>query len=190
MLYDSQPLPCAHLVGQVSHTEILALAAVVFLSIPHTDGVKNEMIVERSCVKMGGNQHLIFVSPHLSGKFNTELVALLRRDLAGHETLISMIRNVLSAGLSETLLHVPHFLKSGFHFAVDAGYGMELFAFRHDFLLVGSVFDDVLQIGELRLFRIIAVIDHAGDTILYRPDLRHRHRLRPPFRDKDSEESP
>ena len=42
---NRQALPFAHLVGQISHPVIRPLAAVVFLSVPHPDGVENEMIV-------------------------------------------------------------------------------------------------------------------------------------------------
>ena len=184
-----QPLAAAHLVGQLPHTVILALITVVFLAVPQTHRLKNKMVVQRSRVKMGCNQHLISVAPHLLRKLNAEPVTLLRRNLSGFEALVRVVSHI-ATGFAKPFLHGKHLGKCRFRIAINARHGVKLLVFIKRFVLVRRVSDDPRKIMRPCLFGIACILYHIGKAALNLPYLRHRHLHSPLFRDKCPKEFP
>lgn len=90
----------------------------------------------------------------------------------------------VAAGLAEAPLGGGHLLRCRFCAAVDAGDGVALLALVQGFCLVGGVDQHLLQTRQSGLLRVAAVVHHAGNAVMDRPDLRHRHRYHPPLRDR------
>ena len=134
----------------------------------HTLPLTNVVMVSPG-VEMRCHKHLIFVAPHLPGKLASETVTLLRRDLTGLEALVGMVSNI-SATLTETLLHRYHFLRSGVRFAVDTRHGVEAFALVHDLVLVGGIFQDLIQLFEIDLVGVCRIFECLCDIAFDLPD--------------------
>ena len=67
------------------------------------------MVVAAVGVQVGGYQNLKAVAPHPLGQFHSDGVALLRRDLAGAETLVG-VKGYRAASLAELLFGQLHLL--------------------------------------------------------------------------------
>ena len=97
-----------------------------------------------------------------------------------------MVGNI-AAGLAEAFLRSGHFFDCRIGRTVYTGNGVALFAFIKCLGLVGGVDEHLLQIRQLCLFGIVAILNNAGDAVMDRPDLRYRHRHHPPLRGRLSE---
>ena len=147
------------------------------------------MVVVGSRIEVGRHQHLVAVAPEPPRGLQPDPVTLRRRHLAGLEGLVGVVGHV-AAGLAEASLGGGHLLRRRFCAAVDAGDGVALLTFVQGLGLVGGVDQHLLQIRQPGLLRVAAVVYHAGNAVMDRPDLRHRHRLRPPLRDRPSKAGP
>lgn len=147
------------------------------------------MVVVGPRVEVGGHKHLVAVAPEPPRGLQPDPVTLRRRHLAGLEGLVGVVGHV-AAGFAESPLGGGHFLRRRFCAAVDAGDGVALLALVQGLGLVGGVDQHLLQIRQPGLLRVAAVVHHAGNAVMDRPDLRHRHRYRPPFRGRPAKADP
>ena len=92
---------------------------------------------------MGGDQHLVFIAPHPLCQFYPKLVAQLRGDLTGFETLVGVVGHV-TACLAKPLLDHLHFLKSGIPVTVHAGDKHGPFLALNGLFLVDGVMENLL----------------------------------------------
>ena len=145
------------------------------------------MIVTAIGVQVGSYQHLEAFSPHPFGQFHPDGVALLRRDLAGAETLVS-VEGHRSAGLAELPFGQLHLLAGNLRDTVDTA--DKQLAFPGGLGSVGSVLQYIAQIVLAR--RQTGQVWQAGLSLIsgiaynriqppfYRPDLGDSHLLIPP----------
>ena len=94
----------------------LLLGIVVLLPVHEGDGVENEVVVQVVPI-----QHLKAIAPEMLRGLHADLMAFLRRDLAGLEALIAVPGDV-SAGLVILLLGQLHLLHGGLRQTVDPGH--------------------------------------------------------------------
>ena len=100
------------------------------------------MIVIGAGVEVGGDKYLILVPPHPLCQFYPKLVAQLRGDFTGFETLVGVISHV-TARLAKPLFYRLHFLKSGVPVAVYAGDEHGPFFTLNGLFLVGGVVEHI-----------------------------------------------
>ena len=86
----------ANLIGDF--TQLLVVADFVFelCAVLEGHGVHNKMAMHIVGVQVDGDQHLIFVAPHLSCGFLADGECLLRRDLAFFEALDAVVAHHLA----------------------------------------------------------------------------------------------
>ena len=176
----------------VRHSTELIINAVFgfqLFSVPHPDGVHNKVIVVGPCVEVRCHKHLIIITPQPPSCFQPDLMALRRRHLTGLEGLVSVVGNV-AAGLAEALLRSGHFFDCRIWRTVYTGDGVALFTLVERLGFVGGIDEHLLQICQLCLFGIAAILHDTGDAVMDRPNLRYRHRHHPPLRGRLSKAAP
>ena len=121
ILKNGQAVLPAQSVGGFPHGPVILAAAVKFFAVHKGHGVDDEMGVEVVFpVQMRCHQHLVSVSPQLSGQLHTDLVGLLRGALPRSERLIAVVGDDALL-LPKSLFHRLHFLADGGRGAVDTG---------------------------------------------------------------------
>ena len=183
VLYHRQAALLADAVRHGAQGIVDAVLGFQLAPIPHSHGVHDKVVVVGSRVEVGRHQHLIAVAPEPPGGLQPDPVTFRRRHLAGLEGLVCVV-GYIAAGLAEAPLGSGHLLCRRFCAAVDAGDGVALLALVQGFGLVGGVDEHLLQIRQPGLLRVAAVVHHAGNAVMDRPNLRHRHWHRPPLRDR------
>ena len=111
---------------------------------------------------MSGDQHLIFVSPHLFGQFYTELVAFFRCDFIRLETLVGVIGHI-TGRLSVVLLDRHHIFKGVLTAAAYPSGQKDFFVFQLCLFSVVGIMQNLPQRLILGLFRIVRVINDARE---------------------------
>ena len=145
------------------------------------------MIVAAVGVQVDGYQHLEAITPQPLGQFHPDGVTLLRRDLAGTETLVGM-EGHRTAGLAELLLGQFHLLAGNLRDTVDTA--DKQLAFPSGLSIIGGILQYVAQIvlarrqtGQVRqagLFFVSGIAYDRIQTPFHGPDLGDSHLLIPP----------
>ena len=165
----------ADLIRDLPQTNMVPDMVLEFLSVPEGHCVDNHVIVDGVCVQVGGDDHLILVTPHTPGCFNSNLMRLLRRDLSGLKALKPVIGHVRSPE-TEAPLNGYHFFIGSVLGAVHAGdihLAVGLVIVCHILQRLGQV---VIQILSLRGFvRVVGVVDDGFQIALHRPEACGSH---------------
>ena len=104
------------------------LVAVLFAGFERQT-IQNKMIMEVFRVKVAGYDYFVLVTPHPFCSLNADLMAKLRRHLAGLKALIPVVADI-TAKLAKSVLGCHHLFIGSMLGAVDAG---------NEHLLVGLV---------------------------------------------------
>ena len=186
ILYHRQSVFLADTVRHGAELIINAVFGLQLFSVPHPDGVHNEVIVVGSRIEVRCHKYLIIVAPEPTRCFQADLMAFRCRYLTSLEGLVCVVGNI-AAGLAEAFLRSGHFFDRRIGRTVYTGNSVALFALIQRLGLVGGVDKHLFQIRQLGLFGVAAILHNAGDAVMDRPDLRYRHRHRPPLRGRLSE---
>ena len=118
-----------YLVGDFSKLQAVANTVAKFLPVGKGNAIDYEMVVNVIGIEMGGNNHLVFCTPHHTSGFYADLMRFFGCNLSLGKALVSVVGDILSA-LTETALDGDHFVIGIVLGAVDARNKCRVVGFR------------------------------------------------------------